>query len=158
MATGWKVEQNLSEVRIRFTDLSDPTGLTVLARKCSLSTLLLSPSTCHLFQPATFFPNVLGPSGQGSQQQPSHLRREETNVDSSVDHAKVLGNTLPATGFDRVTVEPGKQVCSDPPGDFWADLPIPGRSKGCPMDFPTLPIGFQTGHPLEGPGTQFTHM
>ena len=24
--------------------------------------------------------------------------------------------------------------------------------KGCPMDYPTLPIGFQTGHPLEGPG------
>ena len=24
--------------------------------------------------------------------------------------------------------------------------------SGCPMDHPTLPIGFQTGHPLEGPG------
>ena len=21
------------------------------------------------------------------------------------------------------------------------------------LDYPTLPIGFQTGHPLEGPGT-----
>ena len=29
---------------------------------------------------------------------------------------------------------------------------IPGPSKGCPMDYPTLPIGFQTWHPLEGPG------
>ena len=24
---------------------------------------------------------------------------------------------------------------------------IPGPSKGCPMDYPALPIGFQTGHP-----------
>ena len=24
--------------------------------------------------------------------------------------------------------------------------------SGCPMDYSTLPIGFQTGHPLEGPG------
>ena len=29
---------------------------------------------------------------------------------------------------------------------------IPGPSKGCPMDYSTLPIGFQTGHPLEGAG------
>ena len=29
---------------------------------------------------------------------------------------------------------------------------IPGLLKGSPMDYPTLPIGFQTGHPLEGPG------
>ena len=30
---------------------------------------------------------------------------------------------------------------------------IPGVTKGCPMKYPTLPIGFQTGHPFVTPGT-----
>ena len=33
---------------------------------------------------------------------------------------------------------------------------IPGPSKGCQMDYPALPIGFQTGHLLEGPGMMST--
>ena len=34
---------------------------------------------------------------------------------------------------------------------------VPGPSKLCSMDYPTLPIGFQTGHPLEGPGRSPCH-
>ena len=36
---------------------------------------------------------------------------------------------------------------------------LPRDPLDTPMDYPTLPIGFQTGHPLEGPGiyTPYVH-
>ena len=57
-----------------------------------------------------------------------------------------------------MTIQPGSNIYQDPPVGVSNGLPhttyrLPDRAP-LRMDYPTLPIGFQTGHPLEGPGNQ----
>ena len=68
---------------------------------------------------------------------------EVENVDPKVE--KVVGAQFSHT---TTTQDQVHQFISSPK----VNRLIPGPSKECPMDYPTLPIGFQTGPPLEGPG------